>query len=136
MHQIDAIDGLLSRTLLESVEGEQVADWPSSPPLQQVNVSWIVSDSQQGHVAMLVGATGNGHWSMCVAARDQRSFPRDESAETELFFDLACRTDDAPTFLGSTYRSLAGSVAVSDRLNCASYPPMSQVVLSYHKMPK
>jgi hypothetical protein len=115
-HRIDAVDGLLSRTLLESVEGEPLSGWPSSPPFQQVNVSWIVSDSQQGQVAMLVGATGDGHWSMGVGARGN------ESAETTLFFDVACRIDRAPKFLGSSYRVLGGSAAISERLNCAFVP--------------
>jgi hypothetical protein len=115
-HQIESVDGLLSRTLLESIEGEPLRGWPSSPPLQQINVSRIVSDSQQGHVALLVGAAADSYWSMCVAARG------DESAETGLFFDVACRTDSAPTFLGSSYRVLAGSGAISERLNCAFVP--------------
>jgi hypothetical protein len=122
LHQIDAIDGLLSQTLLESIDGEGDSDWPSSPPLQHVNVSSIVSDSQQGHVAMLTGATSNGHWSMCVGARDQAGFPKVSSAEVALQFDVACRAACAPKFLGSTYRVLAGSVAISDRINCAFVP--------------
>ncbi len=137
-HQIDAIDGPLTRTLLESIEGDQLVDWPPSPPLQHVSVSWIASDTEQGHVAMLVGATSKGHWSMCVSARDRQTYPRnklantklyldgiyldDEPDDAELFFDIACRVNDAPQFLGSTYRVLYQRVSVSESLNCAFVP--------------
>jgi hypothetical protein len=136
-HRIDALDGTLTRTILESVEGGPLDDWPPSPPLQDVNVSWIASDSEHGHVAMLAGASGKSHWSMCVAARDQRTYSRDKSREvklfvdgmplsereeTELLFDIACRTEEAPAFLGTTYGALFHQVAVSSKLNCAFIP--------------
>src|SRR5262245_63134211 len=75
-HRINALDGMQSRTLLESIEGNSSDVWPASPPFSHVNVSWIASDSEQGHVAMLVGAAGKNHWSMCVAARDSRTHSR------------------------------------------------------------
>jgi hypothetical protein len=121
-HRIDTVDGLLSNTLLESIDGELIADWPSSPPLQHVSVSSIVSDTQQGNVAMLTGATSHGHWSMCVAARDGRTVPQYESTESELLFDVACRIDGTPMFLGSSYRSMVRGIAISDRLNFAFVP--------------
>jgi hypothetical protein len=121
-HQIDAMDGLLSRTLLESVEGDESSDWPPSPFLEQVNVSWIASDKEHGHVAMLAGAARNCNWSMCVSAHDGRCYSRDGADEIGLFFDVACRTHESPESLGSTYRTILRSVAVSDRLNCAFVP--------------
>jgi hypothetical protein len=121
-HQIDAMDGLLSRTLLESVEGDETAAWPPSPFLQQVNISWIASDKEHGHVAMLVGTALNCDWSMCVSAHDGRCYSRDASDEIGLFFDVACRTDEPPEFLGSSYRTTLHSVAVSNRMNCAFVP--------------
>lgn len=123
-HRIEAVDGFVSHIILESCESEPSANWPVSPPFQQVNLSWIHSDKEQGHVAMLVGASGKSHWSMCVAARDRRtdSYQSEYPGETELFFDVACRTDTPPEFLGSTYRAVPGSVAVSDQLNCAFVP--------------
>ena len=122
-HQIEAVDGHFSRKVLESVEGGQEANWPQSPPLQNVNVSWITSDTQHGHVAMLVGGTGNSHWSMCVSVRDGNKDVFDNTSGTELFFDVACRVHDAPEFLGSTYRVPFQQVVVSDSLNCAFVPP-------------
>jgi hypothetical protein len=124
-HRIEAVDGLVSHTIFESCESEPSTDWPTSPPLQHVNLSWIHSDNEQGHVAMLVGACGQSQWSMCVAARDRRTYSPDYTGETELYFDVACRTDTAPKFIGSTYRAVPGSVAISDRLNCAFVPANS-----------
>jgi hypothetical protein len=121
-HRIDTVDGLLSSTLLESIDDELVVDWPSSPPVQHVSVSHIVSDFQQGNVAMLTGAISPGHWSMCVSARDGGIGSEHNSAEAELFFDVACRTSELPTFLGSSYRSTVGKIAVSNQLNLAFVP--------------
>jgi len=61
---------------------------------------------------MLIGAAGKSHWSMCVSARDC----------DELFFDVACRTEHPPEFLGNTYRALFRKVAVSEGMNCAFVP--------------
>jgi hypothetical protein len=121
-HQIDVLEGDYSKTLLESVEGDPQGDSPPSPPLQQVNVSWIASDTQQGHVAMLVGAAGDNQWSMCVSAHDRNWHEQYERDNTELFFDVACRTNNPARFLGCTYRTLFHQVAISDRLNCAFVP--------------
>jgi hypothetical protein len=139
-HRIYALDGMRSRQLLESIEGNANDAWPASPPFSHVNVSWIASDTEQGHVAMLVGAAGNSHWSMCVAARDSRTHSRDirenirfsldgvqissnRPDETELYFDVACRTSAFPQFLGNSYWSVGNQIAVSSRLNCAFVPP-------------
>jgi hypothetical protein len=137
-HRIDALDGTHDRPLLESIEGDQQSDWPASPLLQHVNVSWIASDSEYGHVAMLVGAGKSGHWSMCVAVRDLQCQPRDveiprttflldgaefeEVTDTELVFDVACRLSQPPTWLGSSYWALTAPVALSDKLQCAYVP--------------
>jgi hypothetical protein len=122
-HRIEAVDGHQMRALLESLEGDQNSDWPASPPLQHVNVSWITSDSEQVHVAMLVGAAGRSHWSMCVSARDRQCQPREgDPGDIELSFDVACRTRSSANWLGSTYRVLAPPIAISDRVNCAFVP--------------
>jgi hypothetical protein len=137
-HRIDAIDGLHGRPLLESIEGDEQSDWPVSPLLQHVNVSWIASDSEYGHVAMLVGAGRGGHWSMCVAVRDRQCRPHDvdirptrllldgaelyELTDTELVFDVACRVSHRPIWLGSSYRALTAPVALSEKWQCACVP--------------
>jgi hypothetical protein len=121
-HQIEAVDGPITRIILESIEGDQESHWPPSPPLQTVNISWIASDTQHGHVAMLMGAAGKNQWSMCVSVRDGDNDVIHETAGTELFFDVACRIHEEPEFLGSTYSTLQREIAVSDNLNCAFVP--------------
>jgi hypothetical protein len=121
-HEIEAVDGPITRVVLESVEGDQECHWPPSPPLQTVNVSWIASDTQHGHVAMLMGATGKSQWSMCVSVRDRGNDVDHEVGGTELFFDVACRIHAEPQFLGSTYSTLQHKIAVSGNLNCAFVP--------------
>ena len=121
-HQIEVVDGPVTRIILESIEGDQGSNWPLSPPLQTVNVSWIASDTQHGHVAMLMGAAGKSQWSMCVSVRDGDKDVIHETSGTELFFDVACRIHAEPEFLGSTYSTLQREIAVSDSLNCAFVP--------------
>jgi len=123
-HAIELMEGYETRTLLKSVEGTERDEWPPSPPMQEVNVSRIASDSENRRVAMLVGAAGASHWSMCVAVCDQSSLPRESDGftETELVFDVACRAQRIPRWLGSTYRVLAAPVAISEELNCACIP--------------
>ena len=72
-HAIDLVDGDSTRTLLESVEGDDTDLWPPSPPMQHLNVSWIASEAEHRHVAMLVGGAGSSNWSMCVAVSDRES---------------------------------------------------------------
>jgi hypothetical protein len=137
-HRIDALDGTHGRPLLESIEGDEQSDWPASPLLQHVNVSWIASDSEYGHVAMLVGAGKSGHWSMCVAVRDRQCRPLEvkppptrllldgaesgEPTDTELVFDVACRVSHPPDWLGSSYWALTAPVALSEKWQCACVP--------------
>jgi hypothetical protein len=123
-HAIDLIDGDETRTLLESVEGADTDIWPPSPPMQHLNVSWIASDSEQRHVAMLVGGAGSSHWSMCAAVSDWESRPREDDGmpKTQLLFEVACRTQKPPVWLGNTYRVLAVPAAASEELNCACIP--------------
>jgi hypothetical protein len=137
-HRIDALDGAHRRPLLESIEGDQQSDWPASPLLQHVNVSWIESDSEYGHVAMLVGAGKSGHWSMCVAVRDRQCRPHQDKipptrllldgveledlTDTELVFDVACRVSHPPNRLGSSYWALTAPVALSEKWQSACVP--------------
>ena len=122
IHEIETLDGLLTRTLLKSIDEDEKSSWPPSPSLQHLNISEIVSDTQHGRVAMLVGASGRYHWSMCVAAHQRFTRSGNCSNETELEFDIACRTDSIPDFVGSTYRSMGRPVAISERMNCAFVP--------------
>jgi len=92
---------------LESVEGTEEEDWPSSPPLQEL------SCERQGtgrDVALLVGMAGKSHWSVSVEA---------DVASQRLRFDVACRTHVRPVWLGSSYRLLGPVRAESSRAICA-----------------
>jgi hypothetical protein len=124
-HAIDLVSVDETRTLLESVEGDDTDVWPPSPPMQHLNVSWIASDTEQRHVAMLVGGAGSSHWSMCVAVSDSEGQPTEKQYGMwgeQLLFEVACRTQKPPVWLGNTYRILAAPAAVSEKLNCACVP--------------
>jgi hypothetical protein len=47
---------------------------------------------------------------------------REFNIHTELTFDVACRTQHMPGWLGSTYRAMAAPLAISEELNCACIP--------------
>jgi hypothetical protein len=122
-HSIDAVDGSAIRPLLESLEGNSHDNWPASPPLQNISTSSVESDSEHGHVAMLVGAAGTSHWSMCVSARDRCDLSRDANLnQSELIFDVACRLKESPVWLGTSYRAIAGQVAISEKFQQAYVP--------------
>jgi hypothetical protein len=67
--------------------------WPPSPVLQSLHFE-IRSDESQ--TAMLVGMAGRSHWSMSVEA---------DPKQNRLLFDVACRVQDPPVWLGSCYDS-------------------------------
>ena len=82
--------------LLASCEGDEHADWPPSPPLQELHFE----ERSTGRVALLVGCTGGGHWSLAI-----------EEAESGFRFDVACRisgsdTPDRQTALQTAYRAM------------------------------
>jgi hypothetical protein len=78
-HRIAAIGDRQETVLLVAKLGGDRADWPDSPPLQQL--SW--TEGPGGHpVALLVGMAGS-----------------------DLLFDVACRVQRPPQWLGSTYRT-------------------------------
>lgn len=79
-------------TILESLEGTDKENWPSSPPLQQIVAEPIGKD---GRLVLLgVGLSGTGHWSISV----------DENESGGLLLDIACRVSGEHGFLGSTWR--------------------------------
>ena len=78
--------------LLTSVEGNDQAIWPPSPPLQQLTFE----ERPRGPIALLIGMAGTSHWSVSVEA---------DQARAQICFDVACRIGQPPRFLGSTYLS-------------------------------
>lgn len=88
--------------LLTSLEGNDAQDWPPSPPLQDIHLQEI-GGSQ---VAMAVGMAGSSHWSAACSLNES-------ATKVRLHFDMACRADRTPDWLGSTYQS-SSAVGVND----------------------
>ncbi len=80
------------RVLISSVEGDATHDWPASPPLQDVHQQQI-GDCP---VIMAVGMAGSSHWSLACSLKQS-------SSEVRFHFDLACRANNKPDWLGSSY---------------------------------
>ncbi|HEV2969489.1 MAG TPA: hypothetical protein VGY55_05815 [Pirellulales bacterium] len=76
---------------LASAEGESGDEWPPSPPFQNLELQTIPGKAQ---TALLVGKAGSSHWSAAVEA--------DPTAGV-LRFDVACRIQNEPSRLGSSY---------------------------------
>jgi hypothetical protein len=92
-HRIAAISDRQEIVLLVAQLGGDRADWPDSPPLQQL--SWT-EGSAGDPVALLVGMAGKSHWSLSAEV---------PSASSDLLFDVACRIQRPPLWLGNTYRT-------------------------------
>ena len=89
----------------ESVEGPQAEDgderWPASPVL--VELSRI--QTAHGAAILGVGLAGRSHFSASIAA--------DPTAPDRIRFEIACRYNERPVWLGSTYRTPTGTMAIS-----------------------
>ena len=85
--------------ILESVEDtDAVGDprWPLSPALTEVSLV-----DAAGRPAVLgLGLAGRSHFSLSVAAHPDRP--------DTLLFEVACRIQEPPGWLGSTYRAADG----------------------------
>lgn len=109
-HRIESLSGNTARLLLESLEGSDNDQWPSSAPLQQLSIEERPGNRQ---VALLVGMAGRSHWSASVtAARQDRS----------LLFEMACRTNDTLARLLSSYRIRGGIQPGAVRDNQLRWP--------------
>jgi len=84
--------------LLTTAEGDDTNPWPPSPPLQDLHLE---SRGAGATVALAVGMAGRSHWSLSVEALPVG----------ELRFDVACRANDPPGPLASSYRLGEGVVA-------------------------
>ena len=106
------------RLVAESVEGPGPAgdaDWPASPPCQEVTTA------APGRQALLaVGAAGRSHFAASVAADPARS--------DTVFVEVACRIRAAAGWLGSTYRLPDGRTV---RVAAAGAAPPRTVCWAY-----
>jgi hypothetical protein len=78
------------RPAVEAVEDIAPLAWPLNPPLQQLDHCQL-SGHRQGLVGL--GMAGTSHWSLAVEVEGSR-----------LWFDVACRVQQAPGPLRSSYR--------------------------------
>ena len=76
--------------LLEAVDGPADSNWPQSPPIQQLDACELAG-RRRGLVG--VGMAGTSHWSLAC-----------ETGEAAVWFDVACRVQQRPGSLQSTYR--------------------------------
>lgn len=105
-HRIELLDDGSAIAAIESVEGSATDNWPPSPVFQTLDVETRAGERQ---IALLVGKAGGNHWSAAVEA--------DAAAEV-IAFDIACRFNTEPEFLGSRYSVIGGS---------ANWPPCVEV---------
>jgi hypothetical protein len=84
-------DGRRVTEYLVSREGDDRELWPASPPLQQHSLQ---SGPDGRRVVLLLGMAGNSHWSLSI---------EEDPAAGALVFDVACRVQRAPAWLGSGY---------------------------------
>jgi len=93
-HFVEVAQGGEWITLLASMEGSPLEDWPPGPPLQSIHLE---SRPPERQLALLVGMAGKSHWSASVEL-DPAGW---------VSFDVACRLRSAePVRLGSAYRLL------------------------------
>jgi hypothetical protein len=95
-HEIACLDRRSVAVCLAAESGRERDPWPASPALQQLSVQ-DVKAGRRG--VLLVGMAGTSHWSQTVEA---------DAATTSLTFDVACRVQRQPQWLGSSYQTMHG----------------------------
>lgn len=95
-HEIACLDGRSVTVCLAAEAGREQDPWPASPALQQLSFH-EVEPGRRG--ALLVGMAGKSHWSQSVEL---------DADTVSLTFDVACRVQAQPQWLGSSYRTRDG----------------------------
>jgi hypothetical protein len=98
-HDVLGADGTRWRSIEETAVGDDPR-WPASPVLVELSAL----DTPAGRVILGVGLAGRSHFSASVGP--------DPAAPDRLRFDLACRVNEPPPWLGSTYRDSVGLVRI------------------------
>lgn len=99
--------------LLNSVEGDEHAPWPPSPPLQQFQRH---EHPPSAAALLLTGMAGRSHWSASLTTESDMRWARTQ-------FEIACRYRERPNWLGVTYR-------VAEGIAVAQNPERGSVILS------
>ena len=98
----------------QSVEGARPVDgdqrWPASPVLVEVSPM----ETAHGPAILGVGLAGRSHFSA--------SFSGDPDHAGRIRCEIACRLNEPPVWLGSTYRGHSGPVTVEPRLDVPTLP--------------
>lgn len=94
-HTLELLRDRAWRPVLISCEGDSDSPWPPSPPLQELHVE------RRGPLAcaLLVGRCGTAFWSAACEALP----------EGGIRWDVACRVQQPPGLLGSTYAPAASA---------------------------
>ncbi len=95
---------------MQSVEGNDLDDWPASPAFRDLHRESRPGDRQ---VILLVGMAGTSHWSA--------SFEIDPRQAT-IAADVACRLHQSPGPLGSRYDASSAAWSVTQQLAVAKNP--------------
>jgi hypothetical protein len=90
VHEIAAVGPRGPVALLAVELGREFDPWPRSPALQQLTLDALPGGRQ---VALLVGMAGKSHWSVSVEPQEPLGF----------CFDVACRMQRVPHWLGNSY---------------------------------
>ncbi len=106
--------------LLESVEGAHDAQWPPSPPMQELHLH---PSSNAAAVLLGVGMAGSSHWSLSAELQENAAHV------VAVKFDVACRTVGPTPWLGSRYRLRSEGVFSGDLKGSRIRYPKSPVEL-------
>lgn len=101
VHEVVQADGTCWRSIEGSAAAAGDPRWPPSPVL--VELSWL--GRSPGPAILGVGLAGRSHFSASVGP--------DPDHRDRLRFDIACRVNEPPGWLGSTYRGPQGVVRVA-----------------------
>jgi len=93
-HEIAVVNGTMATVCMRAELGREQDPWPASPPLQQCSLE---ASPVGRRTALFIGMAGKSHWS--------QSIETDDSTMAALTFDVACRVQHQPAWLGSTYRT-------------------------------
>jgi hypothetical protein len=112
-HRVTLRDG----SVWESVEGPRPDGdprWPASPVI--VELSRL--ETPRGAAVLGVGLAGRSHFSACIGP--------DPLDPDRALFEIACRCNEPPVWLGSTYHGPSGPAAVAPPLAGLTLPSTIQ----------